>query len=61
MQLHKIEDWQVRAGPNQSQTKKAKAKLWSFSSQNTVEACVPRYFKVGAVYLFLCKVNIVFM
>ena len=33
MQLHKLEDLQVRAGLNQSQTNQAKTKLWSFNSQ----------------------------
>ena len=40
MQLGKLEGLQVRARPNQSQTKQTRTKLWHSAVKNTVEVCV---------------------
>ena len=47
MQLHKFKGLQVRAGPNQSQPIKQKLNCGHSAVKITIEACVPRYFKVG--------------
>ena len=52
---------QVRAGPNQPTKPKKPIKQelkCGYSVKNTIQACVPRYFRVGILILF--KANIVF-